>query len=228
MEEEGGNEATRKRRRKEEEVQNEIIARRLAITNMKATEWDFKTHGFGVEICGDSLLIISWLLGRWAITDYTYRKRIGYIIDIMSSLTEIYGVRAPSNGRDPFKHEFREVNEHADRLTHDAREGRSHEWKRSFCMTHTHGHITPIALRGSFDGGKSEDGVGCGAWLEAAFISRSDRIEGKFSTVSWQLVWEKAWLIPSESTVTQAELSAAECTVHNIVRLLGEFESYFT
>eukprot|EP00959_Pyramimonas_sp_CCMP1952_P324223 6785864-Pyramimonas_sp.AAC.1 len=77
MEEEGGHEATRKRRRKEEEVQNEVIARRLTLTNMKATELDFKPHGFGVEICGDSLLIISWLLGKWAVTDYTHRTRIG-------------------------------------------------------------------------------------------------------------------------------------------------------
>ena len=79
----------------------------------------------------------------------------------------------------------------------------------------------PIALRGAFDGGKSEEGVGCGAWLEAAFVSQYHFLVRVFSHMSWEPVLQRAWTLPCESTVTQAELSAVECLIHNMVGIVG-------
>ena len=204
----------RKRRLKEEEKQNAITARRLAITNMMATIWDFKQDGIGVEIAGDSLTVIKWATGQWAVTQYGYRKRLYNMINILGGLAEMYGVRAAANGRDIFKHEFREFNQKADRLTHEAREGHVHEYYKPFNMN-TLLVWKPIAIRGNFDGGKSAEGTACGAFFDIAFIPR-DCISDPYDKVVWIEIWERAWLLEPHQTVTDAEMSAAECMVHTL------------
>eukprot|EP00959_Pyramimonas_sp_CCMP1952_P095826 2003750-Pyramimonas_sp.AAC.1 len=41
------------------------LAKRLAILNERATVWDVVSDGLPVELCGDSLLIINWVRGKW-------------------------------------------------------------------------------------------------------------------------------------------------------------------
>ena len=72
------------------------------------------------------------------------------------------------------------------------------------------------ALRGVFDGGRSELGVGCG-WLldvHAYFISPSLSSPSNRISSVWEPIWinnvmAEAFLLPPCCTVTQAELSAA-------------------
>lgn len=221
MEEDEEGDLERQRRLKEEEKQKEITARRLAITNMMATDWDFKQEGIGIEIVGDSLTVIKWLTGQWAVQQYGYLKRTYNIINIMGGLAEMYGVRAAANGRDLFKHEFREFNEKADRLTHEAREGHVHEYNKQF-SPNTFDVWKPIAVRGNFDGGKSAEGTACGAFLDMAVIPRQC-VSNSYDKVVWIEIWERAWLLEPHQTVTDAELSAAECTVHALTCLLSRF-----
>ena len=210
----------RRRRLKDEEKQSETMARRLAIHNMMTTEWDFKQAGIGIEIAGDSLVVIRWLTGQWEAENYAYRKRVYNIINILSSLAEVYRVRAAANGRDIFKHEFREFNQKADRLTHEAREGHPHEQYKHIKLD-TYNVWKPIAIRGNFDGGKSATGTACGAFLDMAFIPRESA--DPYRHVVWIEVWERAWLLEPHQTVTDAEMTAAECMVHTIPGLIDKY-----
>ena len=209
-EEEGGDQ---KRRKKNEEEITERLSRRIALHAMRSTCWDFEGFGFPVEISGDSLLIINWLCGVWQVGDHTYQKRVNKVINTMDGMSSMYNVRAACQGRDVFKHEFREFNERADRLTHMAREGRSYTLENYEVQSFSSNGRIPIAVRGSFDGGVSEAGVGCGAWMEVAFASHNSRI-------CWETVFERAWLIDPSCTVTESELSAAECMVHALCNVL--------
>ena len=138
----------------------------------------------------------------------------------MDGMSSMYNVRAACQGRDVFKHEFREFNERADRLTHMAREGRSYTLENYEVQSFSSNGRIPIAVRGSFDGGVSEAGVGCGAWMEVAFASHNSRI-------CWETVFERAWLIDPSCTVTESELSAAECMVHALCSVLASLSQVF-
>ena len=80
----------------------------------------------------------------------------------------------------------------------------------------------PIAIRGNFDGGKSAEGTACGAFLEMAFIPR-ECVSNPYDKVVWIEIWKRAWLLEPRQTVTDAELSAAECTIHTLTGLLSQF-----
>eukprot|EP00959_Pyramimonas_sp_CCMP1952_P208714 4365882-Pyramimonas_sp.AAC.1 len=72
-----------------EEEETLRLSKRIALSYMRETIWDFTTPGLPVEICGDSLLIASWINGVWA--------------------SEQEGGRPPMKGRDTVKHIFREL-----------------------------------------------------------------------------------------------------------------------
>ena len=196
---------------------------------MRSTCWDFEGIGFPVEISGDSLLIINWLCGIWQVGDHTYQKRVNKVINIMDGMSSMYNVRAASQGRDLFKHEFREFNGRADRLTHLAREGHSYTLENYDVQRFSSYGRIPIAVRGSFDGGVSEAGVGCGAWMEVAVASHnpSHASGGPSTRISWETVFERAWLIDPSCTVTESELSAAECMVHALCNVLASLSQVF-
>ena len=78
---------------------------------MRTAIWDFDGVGLPVEIAGVSLLIIQWLCGAWQVGDCTYQKRVNQLINTMDGMSSMSNVRAASQGRDIFKHEFREFNE---------------------------------------------------------------------------------------------------------------------
>ena len=142
-------------------------------------------------------------------------------------------MRPASWGRDFVGHIFREGNDRADALTHDAREGRCHHSLR--LMSSTPGferdYYEVVALRGKFDGGVSLEGVGIGWWLQAGLIYNPDlssscadthythvskraRVDSSSSplasSILWRNVGECASLLCASSTITDAELTALE------------------
>ena len=140
------------------------------------------------------------------------------MIDRLHWHEQKYNIRASVAGGDVFKHEYREANQRADALTHDAREGRERyvyrpvqpEFKDSVC----------VALRGRYDGGVDAKGSGIGFWLQAAFLSRPElsakRLRSSFSlphphySIVWSTIAECAARLPRGSTITDCELTALE------------------
>eukprot|EP00959_Pyramimonas_sp_CCMP1952_P440168 9215296-Pyramimonas_sp.AAC.1 len=62
----GMEEVREPKRRRMEEEENLRLSKRIALSYMRETVWEFTTPGLPVEICGDSLLIVSWINGVWA------------------------------------------------------------------------------------------------------------------------------------------------------------------
>eukprot|EP00959_Pyramimonas_sp_CCMP1952_P010244 214312-Pyramimonas_sp.AAC.1 len=52
-----------------------------------------------------------------------YQRRIETLINKLDEMQDIYSVRPPEAGLDFFSHSFREWNQRADLLTHQARQG---------------------------------------------------------------------------------------------------------
>ena len=211
------------------------LAYRLAVLYEQETDWDLLNDGIGLEMAGDSLLICNWTNGLWKIDGgvgggaYTYRARIDKIVQTFEDLAE-FGIRPPSWGRDFVKHIFREGNGEADRLTHEAREGNvfrnlypEHIWRAHVCD-----NFRCIGLRGSFDGGVCPQGVGAGWRLQIGYVPRfldstepehvakRARVTSLFPHSSspcpifWETVGECATALPSDCSITDAELAGLE------------------
>ena len=180
-----------------------------------ATIWDTESPGIPLELQGDSLLIVSWLNGRWKCTNRMYRKRLQECIRSLDECCSNYLVRPPSLGSDIVRHEYREGNERADDLTHVAREG----GPTSSNLPHT---LLPYErdlyrlshLRGAFDGGVSCEGSGCGCWLDAIYVLLPQfHAYPDLPRELTRKIVEEAFTISPESTVTDTELSALEALV---------------
>eukprot|EP00959_Pyramimonas_sp_CCMP1952_P296694 6206959-Pyramimonas_sp.AAC.1 len=65
-----------------EEEETLRLSKRIALSYMRETVWDYTTPGMPVEICGDSLLIVSWINGVWACERVDCRKRIANVQDL--------------------------------------------------------------------------------------------------------------------------------------------------
>eukprot|EP00959_Pyramimonas_sp_CCMP1952_P189825 3971198-Pyramimonas_sp.AAC.1 len=91
-------------------------------------------------------------------------------------MTTIANMRPPNAGHTIIKWVYREGNERADELTWGARRGNTGpQYKHDIIQEIRNHNIKINAVRGAFDGGRSEMGVGCG-WLidvHAYFISPS-------------------------------------------------------
>ncbi len=209
----------------------EKLAKRLAILNERATVWDVVSDGLPVELCGDSLLIINWVRGKWRVGNNVYQKRVDKLVDKIAWLENRYHLRSSFLGRDFLKHEFRENNQRADALTHCAREGRECYTMRPVPPDLLEYHEL-VALRGRFDGGVDASGCGIGFFLEAAFLPHPEHCSKRLrhsaapdspqpaascDGLVWRDVAEAALLLPRDSTVTDAELTALE-------RLIGAAE----
>ena len=92
----------------------------------------------------------------------------------------------------------------ADSLTYLARAGltirKEIEWADG---------VVPRFLRGAWDGGKSEAGVGAAWWVEAAALPSDN---------GWHGINYGTQELPQESSVTEAELVGAESLVFGILR----------
>jgi len=209
------------------EKENQKQAMRLAQIAERQTVWDIVSPGIGIELKGDSLLVSQWLTGRWRCDNKQYMRRIACCIDSMEQACNVWDARSSGFGKDLYRHEFREDNTRADLLTHLAREGQCFYNKDDYHYGFED-YLKPVALRGCYDGGVCSKGTGCGFWLQIGYANHrydcnsyhpysvspfppSSRLYVSSSTpLVWREVAEAAWVLEEGSTITDAELSAAE------------------
>ncbi|CAK0900484.1 unnamed protein product, partial [Prorocentrum cordatum] len=196
------------------------LSKRIALHNMRCTQWDLDTDGIPLDIQGDSLLVINWLCGKWKVLAQVYQKRVDALINKLDDMQETYSVRPPEAGRDFFSHSFREWNQRADSLTHQARQG--HVYADFVYLNDFESQCyIPCLIKAGFDGGVYSRGSACGVWMQIGLrnkyiFSRTDII--------FKDVYLAAWCLPPSATVTDTELSAAEriCEVlRRVLRLRG-------
>ena len=220
------------------------MAKRLATLSERVTVWDMCSDGLGLEMIGDSLLICNWASGVWGVgrgvrgEGERYQARVARLQD---QLERMYcsGLRPSNLGADFVKHEYREGNTRADELTHKARNG---EYINEFNVAaafppHLHHTMQAIGLRGKFDGGVDETGVGIGWWLQIGLIplghshtldfsvehvhvSKRARYSSSLPSprthtpstfpIDWRDVGQCALALSPACTITDAELSALE------------------
>ena len=142
-----------------------------------------------MALTGDSYLIVQWLNGRWRAHNDEYRMKIA---EVHNALEEAYhdGLRPSCKWADFFSHNYREVNEEADRL---ARRGSEGETMRKISFS---SDLRPAAIRGQWDGSSTKTAAGYG-WIE----------EG--SEGVWQATASVAQPLASGATVTKAELEGS-------------------
>ena len=241
------------------EKECEKMAKRLATLTDRVTVWDLCSDGLGLEMIGDSLLVCNWASGVWSVgrglrgEGDRYLKRVARLQD---QLERLYckGLRPSNLGADFVKHEYREGNARADELTHKARNG---EYIYEFDLAsvyppHLHHTMQVIGLRGKFDGGVDETGVGIGWWLQIGLLPLghshtldfsvehvhvSKRARSSYSSssfphthtpssfsIDWRDVSQCARSLSPSATITDAELSALEGLTEAAERALDEIE----
>ena len=85
----------------------------------KLRNWDpGKQHQTRVQIMGDSSLVVNWLNGRWKRNNQRFRAEV----QKTQKLLDMTDIRPMADHLDLFQHIYRDWNEKADRLTHEARE----------------------------------------------------------------------------------------------------------
>jgi len=205
----------------EEEETNENKSKqkaiRLARIFLEQSEWLLDRDSLAVEIVGDSQVVINWLLGVWQTSNLVYASALHEAQNGLYDLAIAAKLRPPNAGYNILKWVYREGNDRADELTWEARKGNTgRRYKHDIIEAIRNNNIKINALRGAFDGGRSELGVGCGWLLDVhayyispSFSSSSTQI-GNVRTPIWiNNVMADAFLLPPCCTVTQAELSAA-------------------
>jgi len=148
-------------------------SKRLATRCQRATVWDVLSEGIGVDLQGDSILVSSWLQGKWRCHNQGYAGRLAECVETMYELSCRANIRAASVGRDIYRHEYREDNTRADELTHLAREGRTFYSNQVACSPIESQYLIHVAYRGACDGGVDGNGCGCGFWLQKGFLDCS-------------------------------------------------------
>ena len=226
------------------EGDNTQLARRLAIINERQAVFDIMSNGVGIEIKGDSLLVQSWLTGRWRCHNRAYRERVHSCINDMYALSLSHRARAANVGRDIFVHEYREANTRADELTHLARDGQTfhHNYRHRFAFERD--YLKVVACRGGYDGGVCSKGSACGYWMQIGYLNMSSRVSQhemyptRYSpypttsslhyhadtTLIWRDAVSAAWMIPG-ATITECELAAAEALTRAIRIELEQFDA---
>ena len=194
------------------------MSKRIALHNMRCTQWDLQTAGIPIEVQGDSLLVVNWLNGRWHVENRLYQRRVDYLIDTLDGMQSMFVTRPPEAGRDIVVHSFREWNQRADLLTHEAREGRSCT-KRNFRLSqHEYQYLLPCLVRAGFDGGVCAKGSGCGVWIDLGLRSTSGT-----ECITYKEVYSHSWLLSAGATVTETELSAVEHVVAMLPQVVQSF-----
>ena len=191
-------------------------SKRLAALNLDETRWRFNPECVCMELRGDSQCVTRWLTGRYKCSNEIYARTIASMQNRLYSLCTQFHISSPETGRDIWKWVYREGNDEADHETHLAREGQTTSevrWNHNILNSVRLGHVSVLAVRGSFDGGRCEIGTSCG-WVIDLCISSSLSSAASppgLPTCRWQLgVARRAFMIPSHCTITQAELAASE------------------
>eukprot|EP00959_Pyramimonas_sp_CCMP1952_P011324 237864-Pyramimonas_sp.AAC.1 len=188
------------------------LARRLAITHEQTTIWDPGVAGIAIEMCGDIWTVVQWLRGGWACHNSGYAKRIARFQIIMCDMCEQHNARCPTYGKDFWKHIYIEADACKDELTHHAREGNCYIIYKHDYIKQNKTNITYI--RGCWDGGVSSEGAAGCHWIEVAPENGP-----------WTLVCAEVYMFDVGSTVTEAELSAAERLCTGVEHIVKEISS---
>ena len=154
-----------------------------------------------VQVMGDTNLVVNWLNGRWKINNQKFRADV----QKTQNLLDKTDIRPMADHLDSFQHIYRDGNEKADRLTHEARE------KGASCSFTMMEGSKLEAVRASFDGGVSsqEDRKIKHKVVPACAIQASERIEEAAEKMEWRTTVEVAKVLPGDATITQAETTAA-------------------
>ena len=216
------------------EKQKEKLAKRMAFINENEVLWDEESPGIGLDIQGDSKLIVSWVNGRWRCTNRKYQKRVDQIVSTLCRLGDCMNIRPSSLGSNLVRHQYREANCRADSLTHLAREGRHHQkYVADYEPLYQYERdvYQSFCIRSAFDGGVSCKGCGCGYWIDVGFRLRPEfcvDVSPHLRPVIFKTVRECCWLIPDDSTVTETELYACEALVEGVSDICDKyFNEYF-
>eukprot|EP00959_Pyramimonas_sp_CCMP1952_P064810 1353352-Pyramimonas_sp.AAC.1 len=73
-------------------------SKRIALHNMRCTQWGLETNGMPLDIQGGSLLVINWLCGIWKVLAQVYQKRVDTLINKLDEMQDTYSVRTPEAG----------------------------------------------------------------------------------------------------------------------------------
>jgi len=204
---EKGEELTEEQRKKEDVE----TSRRLAKIYEDATNFDSSLGGRSTELQGDSQVVIRWLEGRYFTANLGFASKVGEMQNLLYEMSSMYGVRPPELGRNIFKWTYREANTEADQMTWDARNGNCRLWfDTQFFMLVRRGLIEYDSIRGAFDGGRSEQGVGCGWVINVCISSVCASVSSTTGfSVGLRRVACEYCLLPVFHTITSAELTAA-------------------
>ena len=215
----------------------EKLAKRIASNFERQTVWDVCSPGVGLELVGDSMLVTQWANGCWRANSKQYETRVDRLLLTFERLYSSRHTRPAAWGKNFCKHIYREGNERADLLTHDAREGRAQFTFPPLCPTFMAQHEL-ISLRGHYDGGVDATGTGIGYWLEAGFLpsypphmrpnfsfSSFSSSQGSVDPIVWIDVAIVSRALPPGSTVTEAELSALEGLLEAAEAVLRRLDS---
>ena len=147
-----------------------------------------------VQIVGDSNLVVNWMNGRWKINNQKFRVEV----QKTQHLLDKTDIRPMADHLDLFQQIYRDWNEGADRLTHEARE-RGACWN-SFTVNEG---SKIAAVRAYFDGGvrrqqdqKVKNRVG-----SAYVIQTSERIEEVAEKMEWRTITEVEKALDDDATV---------------------------
>jgi len=188
------------------------LSKRIAAIHDRRTQWELDgREGIPLEIIGDSQIITSWLNGTSRAHDKHYQKRIDKFVDKCEYLSQQFNIVPPSAGSNLIRHEYREANDRADRLTHLARQGQNYIIEQFDLSPYKRAVKYPACYRAMFDGGVSAEGVGCGFWIQAGLLPIRDECVAKADRrLEFVDVCEASFCIDPSSSVTDAELSAVE------------------
>ena len=147
-----------------------------------------------VQIVGDSNLVVNWMNGRWKINNQKFRVEV----QKTQHLLDKTDIRPMADHLDLFQQIYRDWNEGADRLTHEARE-RGACWN-SFIVNEG---SKIAAVRAYFDGGVSrqEDQKVKNKVGSAYVIQTSERIEEVAEKMEWRTITEVAKALDDDATV---------------------------
>ena len=197
-------------------------SKRLAAIHDNETRWNFQDNTIPLEIIGDSQIITSWLNGTSRVYNQKYQQRVHACVELCEHLCEQYSIVPSDWGRNLIRHEYREANGRADRLTHIARLGNTYTNESFRLSPYDIAVRYPACYRAMFDGGVSAEGVGCGFWIQVGLLPLRDEYVGTADSqrLVWRDVCEACFCIDPTSTVTDAELSAVENCFHAVERVV--------
>ena len=178
-----------------------------------------------MEFSGDSQVVVNWLLGLYATSNHVYTENVAKACNQVYALCSSLFILPPSAGHDIWKWVYREGNCRADEMTWAARRGiQERKFDSALISDIKNGYLQVSGIRGAFDGGCSESGVGCG-WICDVYltsISKASFLGPSYCDAWYHNACYESLLLPASTTITEAELTAATRLLQGVVLFLCE------